>query len=61
MPSAPAPAAPPSPAAAGTPQGAKKMVEDSIDKGDKRDRNAANVDEAKTPSGSGVDKLKGGN
>ncbi len=59
MPSTPAP--PPTPAAAGTPQGAKKMVEDSVDKGDKRDRNATNVDEAKTPSGSGVDKLKGGN
>ena len=35
-------------------------VEDSIDKGDKVDRNAAGVDEAKTPAGSGSAKLKGG-
>ena len=59
MPSAPTP--PLSPAAAGTPSGAKKLTEDAIDKGDKRDRNATNVDEAKTPSGGGVQKLKGGN
>ena len=58
MPSSPTPLAP---AAAGTPQGAKKMTESAIDKGDKRDRDATGVDEAKTPSGSGVDKLKGGN
>jgi Tfp pilus assembly protein PilO len=54
------PSAPP-PAAAGTPKGAQKMTEDAIEKGDKRDRAAAGVDEAKTPNGSGVQKLKGGN
>jgi type IV pilus assembly protein PilO len=41
---------------AGTPQGAKQRVENSIDKGEKIDRNAAGVDEAKTPN----TKLKGG-
>ena len=45
---------------AGTPSGAKARVEGSIDKGDKVDRNAAGVDEAKTPAGSGSAKLKGG-
>lgn len=64
-----APAAAPAPGAggsaplpgAGTPSGAKARVEDSIDKGDKVDRNAAGVDEAKTPTaGSGSAKLKGG-
>lgn len=45
---------------AGTPSGAKARVEDSIDKGDKIDRNATGVDEAKTPAGSGSAKLKGG-
>ena len=55
----PMPTAPtPTPAAAGTPAGAKKMTEDAIDKGDKKDRNATGVDEAKTP---GAQKLKGGN
>ncbi len=49
---------PPMPGA-GTPQGAKARVEDSIDKGDKIDRNATGVDEAKTPAGSAA-KLKGG-
>lgn len=53
-----APATPPMPGA-GTPQGAKARVEDAIDKGDKVDRNAAGVDEAKTPTGSNA-KLKGG-
>lgn len=51
-------ATPPMPGA-GTPQGAKARVEDSIDKGDKVDRNATGVDEAKTPAGSNA-KLKGG-
>jgi len=51
-------ATPPMPGA-GTPQGAKARVEDSIDKGDKVDRNATGVDEAKTPTGSNA-KLKGG-
>lgn len=52
------PATPPMPGA-GTPAGAKARVEDSLDKGDKIDRNATGVDEAKTPSGSSA-KLKGG-
>lgn len=51
-------ATPPMPGA-GTPQGAKARVEDSIDKADKVDRNATGVDEAKTPTGSNA-KLKGG-
>jgi Tfp pilus assembly protein PilO len=55
------PAMPSTPSAAGTPAGAKKLTEEAIDKGDKRNQNATNVDEAKTPSGSGVQKLKGGN
>jgi len=45
---------------AGTPQGAKARVEESIDKGDKIDRNATGVDEAKTPAGGSAAKLKGG-
>lgn len=49
---------PPMPGA-GTPQGAKARVEDSLDKADKIDRNATGVDEAKTPTGSNA-KLKGG-
>lgn len=56
------PAAAPLPPA-NTPAGAKARVENAIDKGDKKDRNAAGVDEAKTPaagSGSGAQKLKGG-
>jgi hypothetical protein len=44
---------------ADTPAGAKARVEQSIDKGDQKDRNAAGVDEAKTPSGS-AGRLKGG-
>ncbi len=52
------PATPPMPGA-GTPAGAKARVEDSLDKGDKIDRNATGVDEAKTPTGNAA-KLKGG-
>ena len=52
------PATPPMPGA-GTPAGAKARVENAIDKGDKVDRNATGVDEAKTPDGSAA-KLKGG-
>jgi type IV pilus assembly protein PilO len=52
------PATPPMPGA-GTPAGAKARVEDAIDKGDKIDRNATGVDEAKTPAGSAA-KLKDG-
>lgn len=44
---------------ADTPAGAKARVENSIDKGDQRDRNATGVDEAKTPAGS-AGRLKGG-
>jgi len=43
---------------ANTPAGAKARVEQSLDKGDARNRNATGVDEAKTPAGSG--RLKGG-
>jgi type IV pilus assembly protein PilO len=43
-------------APAGTPQGAKARTENALDKGDKVDRNAAGVDEAKTPA----KKLEGG-
>lgn len=45
---------------ASTPAGAKARTEEAIDKGDKVDRNAAGVDEAKTPAGAGSAKLKGG-
>jgi Tfp pilus assembly protein PilO len=49
----------PMPSAA-TPQGAKVRAENAIDKADTKDRNATGVDEAKTPTGSGSDRLKGG-
>ncbi|HTN27104.1 MAG TPA: type 4a pilus biogenesis protein PilO [Burkholderiales bacterium] len=48
----------PSPAAAGTPKGAKEQTEQAIDKGEKKDRNATGVEEAKTPSG--ADRMKEG-
>ena len=54
----PAPGAAPPMPSAGTPSGAKARVEESLDKGDKIDRNAAGVDEAKTPTDS--QRLKGG-
>jgi type IV pilus assembly protein PilO len=44
---------------ANTPAGAKARVEQSLDKGDQRNRNATGVDEAKTPDGS-AGRLKGG-
>jgi hypothetical protein len=44
---------------ADTPAGAKARVEQSLDKGDQRNRNATGVDEAKTPNGS-AGRLKGG-
>jgi Tfp pilus assembly protein PilO len=44
---------------ADTPAGAKARVEQSLDKGDQRNRNATGVDEAKTPAGS-AGRLKGG-
>lgn len=53
---------PPMPSAA-TPAGAKARTEDAIKKGDQVDRNAAGVNEAKTPaagSGDGSARLKGG-
>jgi Tfp pilus assembly protein PilO len=49
----------PSPAAAGTPKGAKDQTEKAIDVGDKRNQNATGVDEAKTPQGSAAT-MKGG-
>jgi Tfp pilus assembly protein PilO len=54
----PAAGANPSPAAAGTPKGAKEQTEKPIDKGDQRNQGATGVDEAKTPQGSA--KMKGG-
>lgn len=51
--------APPMPGA-GTPQGAKVRTEDALKKGETVNRNATNVDEAKTPAGDGSAKLKGG-
>ena len=45
---------------AATPAGAKARTEEAIDKGDATNRNAAGVDEAKTPAGDGSAKLKGG-
>jgi Tfp pilus assembly protein PilO len=60
-PAAPAPAAPPAGTPpASTPKGAKAQTEQAIQKGDDRDRNAAGVNEAKTPAGSGVDRMKEG-
>jgi type IV pilus assembly protein PilO len=44
-------------APASTPKGAKERTEDALDKGDKKDRNATGVDEAKTPP---TKKLEGG-
>ncbi len=48
---------------ASTPKGAKVQTEKALDKGDERNRGAAGVDEAKTPSGSaatGVQRMKEG-
>jgi type IV pilus assembly protein PilO len=61
----PAPAAAPKPATApaSTPQGAKAQTEQSVDKGDNRNRDATGVNEAKTPAGSaatGVERMKEG-
>lgn len=44
---------------ASTPKGAKEQTEKALDKGDKKDRDAAGVNEAKTPS-SGVERMKEG-
>ena len=55
-----APAAPKPLPPANTPAGAKARVENSLDKGDARNRNAAGVDEAKTPGGAGSARMKGG-
>jgi Tfp pilus assembly protein PilO len=54
-----APPPPPMPSAA-TPAGAKARVEDSLEKGADRNANGGGVNEAKTPSGGGSDRLKGG-
>jgi type IV pilus assembly protein PilO len=56
----PAAAKPTSPAQAGTPKGAKQMTESALEKGADKTRGAAGVDEAKTPAGSGAQKMKGG-
>jgi len=53
--SAPAAGTPP----ASTPKGAKEQTEKAIDKGDKKDRDAAGVNEAKTPA-TGADRMKEG-
>ncbi|MBV8759039.1 MAG: type 4a pilus biogenesis protein PilO [Deltaproteobacteria bacterium] len=55
-----APSAPKPLPSAATPAGAKARVENSLDKGDDRNRNATGVDEAKTPSGAGSARMKGG-
>jgi Tfp pilus assembly protein PilO len=55
-----APAAPAGTPPASTPKAAKEQTEKALDKGDQKDRNASGVDEAKTPSGSGVDRMKEG-
>jgi Tfp pilus assembly protein PilO len=59
IPATPAPAAAPPPLpSASTPAGAKARVEDSVEKGDARNRNAPGVAPAKP--GAGSDRLKGG-
>jgi Tfp pilus assembly protein PilO len=58
MPPAPAAAPPPLPSAT-TPAGAKARVDQSIEKGDARNRNAGGVNQAKSPA-AGSDRLKGG-
>ena len=58
-PAAKSSAAPAKPAPASTPKGAKEQTEKAIDTGDKKDRNATGVEEAKTPS-TGVDRMKEG-
>ena len=45
---------------AATPKGAKERTEKALDKADKRDRDAAGVDEAKTPGATGVQRMKEG-
>ena len=45
---------------ADTPAGAKARVENSLEKGDARNRNATGVDEAKTPDHAGSARMKGG-
>jgi Tfp pilus assembly protein PilO len=58
VPPAPAAAPPPLPSAT-TPAGAKARVDQSIEKGDARNRNAGGVNQAKSPA-AGSDRLKGG-
>src|SRR5206468_758425 len=58
VPKAPAAAPPPLPSAA-TPAGAKARVDNALEKGDARNRNAGGVNQAKSP-GAGSDRLKGG-
>jgi Tfp pilus assembly protein PilO len=59
VPATPSPASPPPLPSAATPAGAKARVEQALDKGDARNRNAGGVDEAKRPA-TGSDRLKGG-
>jgi Tfp pilus assembly protein PilO len=56
---APPVVAPPPLPTPSTPAGAKAQVEDAVDKGDARNRNAAGVDEAKARAAGG-ERLKGG-
>src|SRR5690606_25636344 len=61
LPTGKAAAAPAKPMApASTPKGAKQRTEKAIETGDKRNRNAAGVEEAKTPSSTGVQRMKEG-
>jgi Tfp pilus assembly protein PilO len=56
----PSTAAPPPLPSATTPKGAKAQTESALEKGDEVNRNAAGVNEAKTPAAAGVERLKGG-
>jgi Tfp pilus assembly protein PilO len=61
IPATPVPAAAPPPLpSASTPAGAKARVEDSVEKGDARNRNAAGAAQPRPGGGSGSDRLKGG-
>jgi Tfp pilus assembly protein PilO len=59
VPQAPGAAPPPPLPSATTPAGAKARVENAVEKGDARNRNAAGATQAKPP-GAGSDRLKGG-
>jgi len=59
-PAKPTTATPPPLPSATTPKGAKAQTERALEKGDAVNRNAAGVDEAKTPAAAGAERLKGG-